>query len=482
MVASAGRPARDPRIEEVVGNILLHSAMMANQVGYAGDDENPRPVPELSLADWKRYTEFLWQNSRRKGFEALSSALYFAFYNDRFAGEDGATASLPRAHLWWMVAPGDSVLLSDGIVHHYTRVSAVDRTADRVTFLDLWEDRFFLKEGLNMAGVAAVPAEGARGLSVSAEEFQRVVVGLETIDTPALLERYLDDFPEQRRNARLLFEFGNMLLDAEREDLTPAAAAYLDQALFAALLAPPAERERIAAVLYLALNVALQKARGSGEPLAAKPFEDRLYRLLLDYTEPALQEGLSVEQLCRMANAAGWAQEFDRAAQLFELAIARDSEHVQARHLRASAYFHKKEFEAAIEDALVALDANAREIARLQKERDALDPRGAMPIEMAEQKLAGRRSLRSRIYGVLTACYGGAGRWTEAEEHGRDWMALRPEDSGPLTLLGRARELAGDMQAAREFYLRAAGVEQSPERQRMLRTMAENVARGEEPA
>ena len=482
MVASAGRPPRDPRIEDVVRNVLIQRDLFCQNARYAGDDENPRPLPQLSLADWKRYTEFIWQNSRREGFQAIPSALYFAFYNDRFAGEEGATVSLSPAHLWWLVAPGDSVLLSDGIVHHYTMVSSVDRSAERVAFADPWEDRFFLKEGLNMAGVSAVPVDGVRGLTVSADEFQRVIVGLETIDTPALLERYLDNFPEQRRNFRVLLELGLAVLDSEREDLTPIAAAYLDQALFAALLAPPHERERIAAVLYLALNVALFKARSSAEALAAKPFEDRLFRLLLDYTEPLLQELLSVEQLCRMANAAGWAKDFDRASRLFQIAIARQPDHVQARHLRAAAFFHRKEFAAAIEDALIALAANGREVAQFQQERDALDPRGATPITMAEQRLAGRRRLRSDIYAVLTASYAGAGQWPEAEKHAQDWHMLKPHDSSPLAVLARARQMAGDGESARQFYQQAADLEPDTERQQMLKGFADEIAHEEQDA
>jgi hypothetical protein len=475
MVASSGRPPRDPRIEDIVRNVLIQRDLFCQNARYAGDDENPRPLPKLSLADWKRYTEFLWQNSRREGFQAVPSALYFAFYNDRFAGEEGATVSMPRAHLWWLVAPGDSVLLSDGIVHHYTMVSSVDRATKRIAFADPWEDRLFLKQDLNMAGVAAIPVEGMRGLTITGEEFERVVVGLETIDTPKLLESYLDQFPAQRRNSRLLLEFALAILDAEREDLTPTAAAYADQALFAALLAPAHERESIAAILYLALNVALHKARASAEPLAAKPFADRLYRLLLDYTEPALQEHLSIEQLCRMANAAGWAQDFDRATQLFQLAIERQPNHVQARHLRASAFFHRKEFSAAIDDALVALEANAREIAELQHERDALDPRGAVPITMADQKLAGRRRLRSDIYAVLTASCGGAGRWKETESFALEWHSLRPDDASPLAILARAKEQAGEKQAASQFYLEAAEREPNGDRQRAFRDLAAEV-------
>jgi len=473
MVERAGRPPRDPRIEEIVENLLTQRTLFSMNAAYAGDDENPRPLPKLSLADWKRYTEFLWQNSRRSGFQAVPSALYFGFYNEQFAGEEGATASLPRDHMWWMVSRGDSVLLSDGIVHHYTVVGDVDRAAGLVSFIDPWPERFFLKEGLNMSGVAAKTVEEMPGLAITGAEFQRVIVGLETLDTPAMLERYLDAFPVQRRNARLLLEFGQALMDAEREDLAPSAAAYFDQSLFAALLAPESERERIAAHLYLALSVALERARGSAEPVSAKPFEDRLYRLLLDHTEPALQQRLSVDQLCRMANAAGWAQNFDRASNLFALAISRQPDHVQARHLRASTSFRRNEYAAAIPDALAALESNAHELAQLQAERDALDPRGFTPIQMAEQKLAGRRTLRSQIYAVLTACCVAAGEWEAASRHAGDWRALRPAEASPLAVLARVRDHEGDHESAARLYREAAELESEPNRKRTLLGMAE---------
>jgi hypothetical protein len=53
---------------------------------------------------------------------------------------------MPAKHFWKYLRPGDTVLLSDRVTHHYTIVFGVDPVNDQIFFADAWPDRFFAIE------------------------------------------------------------------------------------------------------------------------------------------------------------------------------------------------------------------------------------------------------------------------------------------------------------------------------------------------
>ena len=160
-------------------------------VRHASTEDNPRPLPVISLYDFKRRSLATYINSPGP----IPETVPYAFYADKYHSLPEKAVVLPAEHIWWLAAPQDGLLLSDRITHHYTGVAQVDREGERIYFRDGWPEDFFLFEGRNTIGAAA---RLENGLSISKAEFLKAVVGLVTIDTPTLIEDYFAAFPERR--------------------------------------------------------------------------------------------------------------------------------------------------------------------------------------------------------------------------------------------------------------------------------------------
>ncbi|MBK7928897.1 MAG: hypothetical protein IPJ98_15845 [Bryobacterales bacterium] len=442
MVASPRRPPRDPRLAPLAAASQPPSSHSSS----------------LDPTQWLSAAAALWRASRRSLPDSLPAAVRLSFFLHTHAATLTGVIALPPEQLAWFAAPGDCVLLSSGASHHATVFLSIDPGTQSVT---LQHD----------------PAH-----PLPAAEFQRQLIAVHTLDTPALLERFLDAHPTERANHRLLLQFGDALLDGERDSLAPFAAAWFDQSLFAALLATNDEREQIAAQLYYALTLAMHRARPQPEALAAKPFADRLYRLMLDHTEAALQRRLTAAHLIRMAAAAATAQDFLRAHQLFTLVLHREPGHPGALQQRASAYFHKRRFEEAIEDALQALESATGTYAEALGERPRLSSAPAPLPDLAASRFTDAALQLSSIYGVLTASCIGAARWYEAKRHALAWQSLNLHEAAPLAILARVEEQSGNRAAARALYLQAAAAEPDATRKFNFESLADQLAANGDPA
>src|SRR5262249_38796595 len=160
------RPPRDPRLQPYVQNQAMWGVLqtLAGGIRHAGDDPDPRPLPQTPLSEFKRRCAA----SAPSGSGPVPDALHFAFYAARYRVPPEDAITVPAEHLWWLASEQDTVLLSDRATHHYTTVGKVDREQGRIGFYDNWPDDFFLQPGRNTLGI------GAHDLSVSKAEFQRV--------------------------------------------------------------------------------------------------------------------------------------------------------------------------------------------------------------------------------------------------------------------------------------------------------------------
>ena len=171
----AVRPERDFRIEAIIDNKQLWETMMLLAgPQYAGHEDNARKLPAWTLPDFRSRSEASLQCAIGSGMQNVSDALYFCFYSNRLSSLPHEAISVSKQDLWWLAQRGDSILLSDGIIHHLTSIDKVDNETGRIYFFDPWPDFFFLKEGLNQAGVAARTAGGA-GVAVVLRVFRAFV-------------------------------------------------------------------------------------------------------------------------------------------------------------------------------------------------------------------------------------------------------------------------------------------------------------------
>ena len=384
MAASDGRPLRDA--------VLAGRA----RVAFPTPEAACGAAPPASLAQWRRYFDYLCASP---GFPSSPQSTVPAAVPFLFASEDypehhlphehipvagQAPIRLPAAHLWWLASAGDHVLLHGPAHPRHLRIGSVERAAGSLNFDDPWSS-----------------SPGRLPLGATAAGFERDAVLLATFDTPTLLERYLEAFPGRRGVPRLLNSFGGALLGSGIDELAPLAACYFDQALLAALLAPAHERECIAAGLYLALTLSLHDARMSPEPLAARPFADRLYRLLLDHAEASLQQHLSPAQLCRLAAASARVQDMARASRLCQLAVNRDPSDAHTRLCRARLLLASGDTEAALADARAGLDANAQRLRELTSREDKCLDDGALLHHVSAHAADEARRLNEALEAIL---------------------------------------------------------------------------------
>jgi len=442
--------------------------------GYAGDDPDPRPLPPTTLGDLKESFEGGLQSAHRRRAQSIHEALYFAFYSDRFQGEPDRCITVPRDHLWWLVSAGDTILLSDRITHHYSFVFDVDRDTGRVSFLDQWPDRFFLKEGLNAAGVAAIPVDG-KPPSITRKEFRRVAVGLITMDTPALLEDYFDEYPDQRSDAAQCLSCGLSLLGAQKDRFARPAALHLRRSMRAAEARGDPETAAVAAgKLYVALTVAGLSIRRWNEPLASRPFDDERSSLCAERGREELLSGLAPDDLCRMGNAAGRAGEVAMARELFDRAVALDATHEQARWLRAIARDQAGEPEGVVHDAAEAVRLNRAGVAALEAERDGLDPRDRHGRGAIDARIASMKERRGEEYVLLFRGRAALERWDEARSAAEDLIALDPDRSEGFKRLAFLEQQLGRLTEARACLQEALQRETHPAvRQALEHALAE---------
>jgi tetratricopeptide (TPR) repeat protein len=435
--------------------------MVQNLFGYAGDGDDPRPLPKRTLGSVKRKLADYFQADSVRPEMRAPQAVQLAFCSDRVSAPPEDAIPVPREHLWWLAAPNDLLLLSDRITHHYTTVERVAGEGDRIYFLDDWPDRIFLQEGLNSAGVSArvepyfagildEVLPGRLQVSVTRPEFLRVVVGLITQDTPALLERYVEAFPAAVESFSFNLAAGLGLLDASEDRLAADAVPYLARAVaLAQSRSETADEERASAALYVALQAALQRGRERGDPLAWKPYADAVRDLTARRGDAALLELLDIEQLCRLGNAAGWGQDLDAAAGYLDRALARDGGHEGARWLRAKVRFRAGDFAGALEDGTEALAANLRRTQEREAERNARDPRDRWGRIDDDGRIAGLIRRRGDEHGNRATALIQLGRSAEARADAEAAIRCVPSDPTGYRLLAIIDHLAGDVAAAK---------------------------------
>lgn len=415
----SGRPPRDQRLQPYLQNQAMWGAMLS-LVGmrYAGEDSDARPLPQTPLSEFKRRCAA----NAPSGSGPVPDALYFAFYADRYRvpPEDAITVSAD--HLWWLASEQDTVLLSDRVTHHYTTVGRVDRERGRIGFQDNWPDDFFLRAGRNTLGIEA------DGLSVSKAEFQRVIVGLVTWDTPLLAQHYFSAFPGQRDNSDVLLRFGLALLDAEADQLAPAAATLFLQAMQVAERRQAPEMAAAAArQAYVAAACGGSAAFAAQDKKTFEAVQAMLKVVLAHRGRDAIEAALSPRELTRLGNAAGKAREFNGALRVLDRAIDKDATFEDAYWLRASARIQTGDAAAAAADALQAIRLNDGGLARLQAERAAIDPRGRWELSWKDRQIGGRRERRESELSTLLLARTGLGDFKGAREAAQAMIAMRPD-------------------------------------------------------
>lgn len=483
-----GRPVRDPRIEDLATNSWQSTLMEQTMVKYAGDDEDPRALPVRTLFSVREKMQDALDAERGAAPHLAAHGVYFAFCHEGVRMPADQVIAVPRQDLWWLAAPGDLLLLSDKVTHHFATMLFAAPDADRLYLVDEWPDRIFLREGFNEENVRATVEPffasvfesilpGRQQVGLTRDEYLRVIVGLVTLDTPALLDRYLQRRPALPENAAAMYSLGRNLMTPARDEIARFAAPYFAEAERLAAAGGDAEVERDAAAWSYAAHTISAMGQGrSKDHLAVKPFAEELRRLRARFGEQELLARLDVEVLARLGNAAGHAEQYDAAFRYLDLAVARDPFHDAAHWMRAKVRQYRQDPEGQVADATEALARNAAWIARREAERDGRDPRDRYGRMDDEGRIAGLKSRRWEELLIRSHAFLALDRLDDAQADAEAAIALRPERSASYKRLAGIAQRKQDFAAMRAYLEAALEREKNPSDKTTLRWLLSNIA------
>lgn len=413
---------------------IFNTLSVLMDMPYAGDGENPRPLPKITIHDFKKHL-FLSQKKLNETWHS-PDAMYFAFVSDRHNWEAKELITMSPEHLWWMLRSGDIVLLSDRVTHHYTQINQINHEQKRVTFLDPWPERFFLREGLNLMNIKADDK-----LGISREEFLRVIVGMVTLDVPDLLQSYLNSFPEQKKSPDLLRRMGLTFLDDGRDRFAFEAAGYLVQAYSSLSPGEDENAKMIGSEAYMALKMAIFQHQKT--PLAAKVFQRSLNRICKDHLAEEFCDYLTAENLGRLAFTAGKAGSLQDALHYFDLALKKDPDHERNYYFRALVNLLSQNYEEVVSDSSAALTLNRRNRESITANLSSKDHRDWMGrnndkahLEENEQQYIEILSIRAKAHMLI-------GNFPAAKADAQMIIDSQPDNKAGYLLMFQIAERSG---------------------------------------
>lgn len=399
--ACEAAPAAD---EFLVQRKLLFYADVLSQQGrveYAGDEANPRPLPNKSFADWVD----VYNADRDRALIDPATHLYIGFRNARLASGRDESVPLSTDRLWCLVERGDTVLIGQGDDPHYTTVGRVDRVGGRIAFADRWPERFPLLP--DRAEIVRV--EGYKLVETSRAWFTRSVVGVIKLVGADALRNFAASQPGALEPPAVCFGFGQSYLRAGADGFVPDAAKAYRCARRAARDAGDAAMEaRAVNRLHFALllDYYLRSSRGEGrlaedayrEAESLRTTDNRT--ALIDSNSAADFERLGRAAMANGSKGASWADSY------LSEALARDPNIHSALVLRARHRLNTGRFQASLDDTMQAGSLIIEDHNAARRDEAQLDPRDLTGRNELDRRL---KSHEIQMDAVLrTRAYAGA--------------------------------------------------------------------------
>jgi tetratricopeptide (TPR) repeat protein len=381
------RPARDVRIQPYIDNGLIVSSVFKG-AGYAGDAANPRPMTPVDLAEMAQIEN---QDAAPLRREIPDSAV-FPIWSARVRSALDKGLAVPPEHLWWFVQPGDTVLLSDRVTHHFTTAGQVDREGGTISFVDPWPENFFLQDGRNTLEIEAA------GTRISQAQFTRCAVGIATWDRLSLFEAYLEAYPAQAASAEVQYRIGHAILGIGPDRLAPMAATRFSMAQHLAQKAGNSELALASAArLYLSAVCGHAVMTSAGVQDVAAAMAGLLRDVHANRSPEELVAPLRPQELTRMAFCISHVGRHDMAEAASTRAIELDPAFEDGYWLRGTARFKQGRPVEALADVEIFLEINERAMAGLRLQRSTIHPNNNIAINQTETALAERVRTRTAV-------------------------------------------------------------------------------------
>ena len=169
-----------------------------------------------------------------KRWPLLARAHPFVLYSEKLAPDGPEVVPVKNEELWYLLLPGDHVLLTDRVTHHVSTVFSIDHERQFVQFLDPWPEPFFLKDGMNVLGIDAktVPyGAGNKLMQISQQEFLQVARGIYALRSPNFPNEYFEMNSRPTCNAEVHNAFGESLIKNPKLPVAQSAESHFREAL-----------------------------------------------------------------------------------------------------------------------------------------------------------------------------------------------------------------------------------------------------------
>ena len=353
---------RPDYIKPYIKNMGIVSTTLRG-IGYAGDAENPRPVPPLSLSDIKKERQDIWAK--------INNTIIYAFSRKNVMHKSNDIIPINKWEFWCLVRSGDEVLLTDRNTHHYTSIEYVDREKNVIAINDPWPSKIFLREG-NPAGVKANIENGL--VVITKAEFQKVIFGLLTPDTPDLIKYYLLNNPDSKKDVDLMFALSSTLLEHGFEQYIYASLEYFRKTL--SLIDPIKNQDqyyKIAQRLAFALTQSSYLRYRGGDVVTANKHTEELVTMLSGIDPNKLGYYYSLNDYYKLGNLAGAVDDLKKAIIYYSESVMIDPDFYNGYLYRAFARMKEGDYTSAISDAtksIELIDAKLNSTTEFLKEKD----------------------------------------------------------------------------------------------------------------
>lgn len=368
--ACEAAPEADAFLVQRKSMLVLDLLSQQGRVAYAGDEENPRPVPNKSFADWVDVDNA----DRSRQFIDPATYLYIGFRNARLASRRDESVPLSAAGLWCLVERGDLVLIGQGDDPHYTTVAQVDRAGGRISFADRWPERFPLLPDR----AEIVSAAGYKVVETSRAWFTRSVVGVVKLAGADALRDFAAVQPLALELPAVCFAFGQSYLRAGADEFVPEAVKAYRCARRAGRDAGDAAMEAQAVNrLHFALLLDYYGRSARGELRLAEDAYREAESLRTTDNRGALIDSNSAADFERWGRAAMplGSKGASLADNYFGEALARDANLYSVLVLRARHRLYMGRFQASLVDATRAAELIEADRDAARRDETRLDPR-----------------------------------------------------------------------------------------------------------
>jgi tetratricopeptide (TPR) repeat protein len=333
-----------------------------------------------------------------------------------------------------------TVLLTDGVTHHYTIVYSIDQSGSFMDLLDPWPNRIFLRRGLNRKRVDAkiieVPNKG-KLVRITRDEFERVVLGAVGHEQVSFHAHLVDLVPASRKNQRFLLALAITTFGPAPQETPQPALPYFKEALdLARADAGSVLTRHIASESLYLIYVTSYLTKSDDIPELER---EAIIRTLGDIAgivqelAPDMQvaSSLKEEQLIRLGQLAWEANENGESEHIFSTVIQRFPNNPAGYFGRAKAQNRLLKHTGTIDDVTHALG--------LLK---ALLDSDTIPLELKKGSSAYKildyfdsAQERKNLHFMLTEsyflrgnAYNALGKYPEAEQDGREAIKFNPQN------------------------------------------------------